>query len=76
MVMTATKKCPFSIGDCVVYLPSRHGHGQCVMFSESGQLIPGEKYLIEDIAKEIYVVVNGYKHPSGGIHWSEFNACN
>jgi len=46
------------------------------MFSESGQLIPGEKYLIEDIAKEIYIVVSGYEHPSGGIHWSEFQAVN
>lgn len=74
--MQATEKCPFSIGDWVLYMPSAHGHSQSVMFSESGQLIPGEKYLIEDIAKEIYVVVNGYKHPSGGIHWSEFQAVN
>ncbi len=74
--MKSIKKCPFTIGECVIYLPSQQGHNQQVMFSDSGQLIVGQKYQVVDIEKEFYIVVNGFRHPSGGIHWSEFKSCD
>ena len=60
--------CPFEEGDVVIYRPSRRGHGL-----DDGDLLEIDKaYRVERIEKENYVVVEGYRHPGGGIYWTEF----
>ena len=61
-------KCPFSHGDWVVYKPSRRGHA----LIDGERLEIGKTYRVESIEKENYVVVEGYRHPGGGIYWTEF----
>lgn len=61
-------KCPFKQGDAVIYRPSRRGHG----LDDADLLEIGKAYLVERIEKEDYVVVEGYRHPGGGIYWTEF----
>jgi hypothetical protein len=65
-------KCPFSIGQIVVYRPTQRGLDADVMSSESEKLTPGKAYRIAEIQQELYVVPEGYKHPGGGIYWTEF----
>lgn len=61
-------KCPFKQGDLVVYRPSRRGHGL-----DDADLLEIDKiYRVERIEQENYVVVEGYRHPGGGIYWTEF----
>jgi hypothetical protein len=62
------KKCPFIVGDVVVYNPSRRGHA----LDDDNLLEIGKEYRIERIEQDVYVVVKGYLHPGGGIYWSEF----
>jgi hypothetical protein len=64
--------CPFKVGDTVVYHPSERGLALEVMSSAEGKLIPGEEYLITEIKNCAYVVVQGYRHPGGGLYWTEF----
>jgi len=52
----------------VTYRPSRRGHG----LDDADLLEIGKAYRIERIEKEDYVVVEGYRHPGGGIYWTEF----
>lgn len=63
-----TYKCPFKLGDLVVYNPSIRGQGQ----DDSDLLKIGKIYRIKRIEKENYIVVEGYHHPGGGIFWTEF----
>jgi hypothetical protein len=65
-----SEKCPFRAGDWVIYLPSERGHGQ----DDGERLEIGEKYRVERIEKDNYIVVEGYKHPGGGVYWTEFSA--
>ena len=44
------------------------------MSSSSSQLIPGTAYRIVEVQKNVYVIVEGYHHPGGGIYWTEFKA--
>jgi hypothetical protein len=60
--------CLFKQGDFVIYRPSRRGHG----LDDAGLLEIGKTYRVERIEKENYVVVEGYRHPGGGIYWTEF----
>lgn len=64
--------CPFREGDQVIYSPSKRGFDLDVMSSASDKLIPGKVYIIKNIQKENYVLVEGYHHPGGGIYWTEF----
>jgi hypothetical protein len=64
------KECPFKVGDTVVYRPSDKGWGYEVMHAEP--LVPGKEYVISRIDKGVYVVVQGYTHPGGGLYWTEF----
>jgi len=43
-----------------------------VMASPSQKLIPGHEYIVKEIQNDLYVVVEGYDHPGGGIYWTEF----
>lgn len=67
------ENCPFKVGQTVVYRPSDRGIALEVMSSDSEKLTPGNAYRIEKIQDGIYVVVEGYTHPGGGIHWTEFS---
>ena len=62
------EKCPFRVGDLVVYKPSRRGHA----LDDDDRLEIGKEYRIDKISRELYVVVEGYQHPGGGIYWTEF----
>ena len=61
-------KCPFNVGDMVIYRPSRRGH----TLDDDNLLEIGKEYRIERIEQDAYIVVEGYKHPGGGIYWTEF----
>lgn len=66
-------KCPFRVGQKVIYRPSSRGKALNVMADESGQLQDGKVYEIERIIDARYVVVKGYQHPGGGLYWTEFS---
>ncbi len=70
--MAQSQTCPFKVGDVVIYRPSTRGLGLEIMASPEGKLTPGHRYVISDIQKENYIVVEGYKHPGGGLYWTEF----
>jgi hypothetical protein len=63
-------KCPFKIGDWVVYRPSQRGAG----LSANDPDLPkvGETVRICDIVNDNYLVIEGYPHPGGGLYWTEF----
>ena len=61
-------QCPFKPGDSVIYLPSRRGYG----LEDGDCLETGKTYKIESIKDGCYVIVEGYRHPGGGIFWTEF----
>jgi len=67
---TPQKLCPFKVGDTVVYRPSEKGWGYEVMSTEP--LVRGQEYVISRIDNGVYVVVQGYTHPGGGLYWTEF----
>lgn len=66
------EKCPFRIGDLVVYRPSERGQVVDIMAPPSERLTHNQTYRIKHIQDELYVIVEGYKHPGGGIYWTEF----
>lgn len=66
--------CPFKIGEYVIYRPSSRGKSLEAMASSSLQLIPGKEYKVKAIQKKLYVVVEDYDHPGGGLHWTEFES--
>ena len=61
-------ECPYKEGDFVVYAPSRRGHA----LDDVELLEIGKTYRVKKIENENYILVEGYKHPGGGIHWTEF----
>jgi hypothetical protein len=65
-----SEKCPFKVGDTVVYRPSSRGRGLLNM-TELAALEPGSRYKVVRIAKERYVVVAGFEN-AGGLYWTEF----
>ena len=67
-------KCPYSVGQVVVYRPSRRGLDADVMAPPSQRLIVGHSYRIAEVVQEAYVVPEDYVHPGGGIYWTEFSA--
>jgi len=67
------EKCPFKVGDRVIYRPSLRGKALDVMASSSEKLTPGKEYAIAAIQRGVYIVVDGYKHPGEGLYWTEFD---
>ena len=67
------KMCPFKIADKVIYTPSQRGAALDVNVPSSDRLEIGRQYTVKEIINEIYVVVEAYSHPAGGLHWSEFS---
>jgi len=68
------QECPFQIGQEVIYKPSNKGWYSDVMSDESSRLIPGNVYKVSKIHRGLYVTVEGYAHPGGGIYWTEFTS--
>lgn len=71
--MSDIEPSPFKVGDLVRYTPSTRGVGLDVMSPPEGKLVPGRTYRIERVEKESYLVVEGYRHPGGGLYWTEFS---
>lgn len=65
--------CPFRVGQTVIYRPSERGIGLDVMTPDSEKLVPENAYRIASIQDGIYLVVDGFTHPGGGLHWTEFS---
>jgi hypothetical protein len=63
--MTLTRKCPFTIGDFVIYRPTSRGRGLVVMTNLSASK-PGDKYKIVRIDKGDYVVPEGLENATPG----------
>lgn len=74
MTKSERSKCPFVVGQMVVYRPTQRGLDADVMAPPSQRLTPGQHYRGADILEEAYVVPDGYRHPGGGIYWTEFTA--
>ena len=68
--MSNLEPSPFRVGDMVRYAPSDRGYALDVM---SERLVRGHIYRIERIEKDSYIVVEGYRHPGGGLYWTEFS---
>ena len=62
------EKCQFKPGDWVIYSPSQRGYH----LVDGERMVIGKRYRVERIEKETYVVVEGYRHPGGGLYWTEF----
>ncbi len=62
------EKCPFKIGDMVIYNPSRRGYD----LVDGERLEIGKEYRVSMIEQDSYIVAEGYDHPGGGIYWTEF----
>ena len=68
----STEKCPFSVGDIIVYRPTERGRGLVVM-TDLAKLVPGAKYKIARIDAGVYIVLEGFETSSaGGLYWTEF----
>lgn len=63
--------CPFRVGDMVTYAPDDRQYGLEAM-SGPARLERGKQYRVESVQEGRYVVVVGYRHPGGGLHWSNF----
>jgi hypothetical protein len=71
--MTDIGKCPFKIGDTVIYRPSSRGRDLNVM-TDLAALKPGGKYKIIRINKGVYVVPEGFENATPpGLYWTEFS---
>jgi hypothetical protein len=68
--MSNLEPSPFQAGDMVRYTPSDRGHALDVM---SERLVRDQVYRIERIENGSYIVVEGYRHPGGGLYWTEFS---
>jgi len=73
MTTSLQDSCPFRVGQTVIYRPSERSIGLDVMTPDSEKLVPGKAYRIASIQDGIYLVVDGYAHPGGGLHWAEFS---
>lgn len=62
-------KCPFKVGDRIVYKPSESGWKLEFL---GHALSPGKTYVVREIQGGRYVLVEGDPHPCGGLSWTEF----
>jgi hypothetical protein len=70
--MNEMSRCPFSPGQRVIYLPSQKAKDADAMTSLSEKLTPGSIYIVKAVSHDVYVTVQGYSHPGGGLYWTEF----
>ena len=70
----ASPKCPFQVGDFVVF---RHRSGKAGFPGEYGLPNVGQIVKVTAIVKDIYLQWEGMgSYPGGGLYWSEFDAAN
>jgi hypothetical protein len=69
--MTMAEVCPYRPVQTVIYRPSAKGW-DCRLPDQ--RLEPGKEYVVREIVKDVYVVVEGYNSVGGGLFWSEFIA--
>ena len=74
MIATKDGPCPFKVGDMVFYRPSSRGIGLSANDAPEWNPKIGEAVKIVKIEKGVYLVVEGYTHPGGGLYWTEFSA--
>jgi len=72
LMKTTTEKCPFEVGELVIYKPTPHGLAADAMAGPDGKLVPGKTYKVLEIQQDFYVLVEGYHNPGDGIYWTEF----
>jgi hypothetical protein len=66
------EKCPFKVGDVLIYKPTERGRGLSAM-TDFSAMVPGNKYKVVRIAEGVYIVPEGFENvPAGGIYWTEF----
>jgi hypothetical protein len=53
----------------VIYNPSARGFA---LDANSNRLEPGKKYRVSKVERSLYIVVECYNHPGGGLYWTEF----
>jgi hypothetical protein len=70
--MQTDNQCPYQVGDKVLYMPSRKGLDLSVNDSPENTLVVGHSNIIESIQEKNYVAVVEYRHPGGGLYWTEF----
>jgi hypothetical protein len=74
MTLSKAEHCPFKVGDVVFYRPSPKGIGLSANDALEWNPNIGEAVRIVEIVRGVYLVLEGYKHPGGGTHWTEFSA--
>ncbi|ADN01647.1 hypothetical protein [Spirochaeta thermophila] len=62
-------KCPFSVGDEVIFVPSERTKGWYQQIFELMGLIPGRKYVIKKIVEDTYLY---FDNNIGGFPWTDF----
>jgi hypothetical protein len=68
------QKCPFKVGETVIYQPTHDGRGKIIM-TDLSALEPGRKYKIVSIDKGSYVVLEGFENSVAvGLYWTEFTS--
>ena len=68
------EKCPFKVGDTVIYKPTHDGRGKIIM-TDLSALEPGRKYKVVRVEKGSYVVPEGFENSvTGGLYWTEFTS--
>ena len=60
------EKCPFKVGEIVVYQPGSRGEGLVIM-TELAALKPGNKYRIARIDNDVYLVLEGFENAAGEV---------
>jgi hypothetical protein len=63
------EKCPFKVGDTVIYKPTWDGRGKIIM-TDLSALEPGRKYKIVRVVKDSYVVPEGFEKTPLPDKWS------
>jgi hypothetical protein len=74
MISVPDSPCPFKVGDVVYYRPSQRGLGLSANDKPDQNPKIGEAVRIIKIDNGAYLTVEGYSHPGGGTHWTEFSA--
>lgn len=71
--MNIFKKCPFNVGDTIVYQPSDKGRGEIIM-TDLAALKPGNKYKIAKIEDDNFIIPEGFENAIPcSLYWTEFS---
>ncbi len=68
-----SQRCPFNVGDIVVYRPTNKGRGAIIM-TDLAALQPGSRYKIARIEDGVYLVLEGFENAVPcSLYWTEFS---